>query len=148
MSTREVHRLVADVALLAAGKVALVKYGDPSLYDGQRGWFLPDDLLAEMEHPEDAARRILRDQVGLADAAPRLSHVESFGNGWWHLVFHFVAETTRAVELQPGANVAAAEWFDLDALPPADEQAHDGWAGEVLVRIRAEAASHRGGGPG
>jgi hypothetical protein len=34
-----------------------------------------------------------------------------------------------------GANVAAAEWFPLDALPPDAEQAHEGWAGDVLLRL-------------
>ena len=138
MPTREIHRLVADVALLAAGSVALVRYRDPSRYDGQRGWFLPDDFLADMEHPEDAARRIIHEQLGLDPGTPRLSYVESFGNGWWHLVFHFVLERPQAEDLRPGTNVAAAEWFSLGALPPADEQAHDGWAGEVLERVRAQ----------
>ena len=41
----KVHRLVADVALFARNRVLLVKYKDVSLYDGQRGWFLPDDFL-------------------------------------------------------------------------------------------------------
>ena len=128
-------RLVADVAMLAGHRVGLVRYRDVSRYDGQRGWFLPDDLLNESEHPDDAARRILRDQVGVDAPSIRLSHVESFGNGRWHLIFHYEARMDAEPALIPGANVAAAEWFELDALPPAAEQAHDGWAGETLGRV-------------
>jgi ADP-ribose pyrophosphatase YjhB (NUDIX family) len=128
-------RLVADVALIAAGRVVLVRYRDVSRYDGQRGWFLPDDLLEQGEDPVEAARRILRDQIGLDAQAPRLSHVESLANGRWHLVFHFVALTPAVQPPRPGENVAAAEWFALDALPPPVEQAHDGWAGEVLEHV-------------
>lgn len=42
---REVHKLIADVAVLAGERVLLVKYRDVSAYDGQGGWFLPDDAL-------------------------------------------------------------------------------------------------------
>ena len=129
-------RLVADVAIVAADRVLLVRYRDVSRYDGQRGWFLPDDLLEDGEDPEAAAQRILRDQVHLEATALRLSHVESFANGRWHIVFHYAAELPAGREPRPTGNVAAAEWFSLDALPPAVEQAHDGWAGETLARVR------------
>jgi ADP-ribose pyrophosphatase YjhB (NUDIX family) len=44
-------------------------------------WFLPDDILADGEHPPRAARRILAEQVGLADLRPTLGFIESLGNG-------------------------------------------------------------------
>lgn len=59
-----VHRLVADVCVLAGERVLLVRYKDVRRYDNQRGWFLPDDYLAHLEHPEDAAMRILQEQAG------------------------------------------------------------------------------------
>jgi ADP-ribose pyrophosphatase YjhB (NUDIX family) len=127
-------KLVADVALTAADRVAFVRYADTSKYDGERGWFLPDDYLAHGEHPDDAARRIAREQVGL-DADVRLAEIESFANGAWHLIFHYVAAVAEAAPLARGPNVAAAEWHARDALPPAEDVAHHGWALEVLERV-------------
>lgn len=127
-----VHRLVADVAVFAEGSVLLVKYKDVSRYDGQRGWFLPDDFLHYGEHPEEAARRIAKEQVNLILKEAQLGRIESFGNGAWHLVFHHRAEVKRADPVSFMGNVADAEWFDLEELPPSAEVAHHGWALEIL----------------
>jgi ADP-ribose pyrophosphatase YjhB (NUDIX family) len=132
---RRAPKLVADVAVIAAGQVLLVRYRDTAKYDGQSGWFLPDDFLEHGEHPADAADRILREQSGLPATELRLSHIESFANGAWHLIFHFVTEVAAPVPVSPSGNVLAAEWFPLDALPPSSEMAHDGWAGDVVSEI-------------
>ena len=76
-----VHKLVADIAIRAGDRVLFVKYKDVSRYDGQRGWFLPHDYLGHLEHPDEAAKRIATTQTGLTSAVPKLSHIESFGNG-------------------------------------------------------------------
>lgn len=131
----KVHKLVADVAAVSGGRVLLVKYRDTRKYDGQEGWFLPDDYLEHLEHPDDAAKRIAREQTGLSIEAPRLAHIESFGNGAWHLVFHYTVELDAALSPSPAENVVAAEWFQLEALPPRSEVAHDGWAIDVLERV-------------
>jgi ADP-ribose pyrophosphatase YjhB (NUDIX family) len=127
-----VHKLVADVAIRARGQILLAKYKDVSRYDGERGWFLLDDFLVHQEHPEEAAKRIAKDQAGLTIEDLRLSHVESFGNGAWHLIFHYRADLERAPTLEPGPNVAALEWFDRSSLPPRASVAHHGWAMDVL----------------
>jgi ADP-ribose pyrophosphatase YjhB (NUDIX family) len=132
---RRAPKLVADVAAIAAGKVLLVRYRDTAKYDGQRGWFLPDDFLDHGEHPADAAARILREQSGLPPTGLRLSHIESFANGAWHLIFHFLTEVAAPMPVNPSGNVLAAEWFPLDSLPPASEMAHEGWAANVLSEI-------------
>lgn len=146
------HRLVADVCVIAGERVLLVRYKDVSRYDNQRGWFLPDDYLAHLEHPEDAAKRILQEQTGIpptsltkvADPATnggrgeegiRLNQIESFGNGTWHLIFHYKLKLAQAPTLVPGQNIAAAEWFALNALPDAAEVAHHGWALDVIRKI-------------
>jgi ADP-ribose pyrophosphatase YjhB (NUDIX family) len=127
-------KLVADVAVVADRRVLLVRYKDVSRYDGQRGWFLPDDYLAEGEHPDVAARRILREQADL-QLEPALAEIESLTNGAWHLIFHYHAAAAAPESVRWGANVAGADWFPLDALPPDAEQAHEGWAGDVLSRL-------------
>ncbi len=128
----KVHRLVADVAVVAEAQVLLVRYGDVSRYDGQRGWFLPDDFLTHAEHPEEAAKRIAFEQASIPLAACALGGIESFANGAWHVIFHYRANLDQLPPIQPGDNVATARWFALDALPPRSECAHDGWAIDVL----------------
>jgi len=128
---REAHKLIADVAVLAGDRVLLVKYRDVSEYDGQRGWFLPDDALVRPEHPDEGAARIVRDQLGL-EVRPRLDHIETFGNGAWHLIFHFRVDLDAPVDMSPGANVLAAEWFPTSAMPADEQMAHDGWGKQVL----------------
>ncbi|OGS60043.1 MAG: hypothetical protein A3K59_08915 [Euryarchaeota archaeon RBG_19FT_COMBO_69_17] len=131
------HKLVADVAVLSRGRVLLVRYEDVSGYDGQRGWFLPDDYLKPGEHPDDAAGRILEEQVGRVREAPKLGFIESFGGDGdpWHLIFHYLVRPRRALVPRPNGNVAAAEWFSLRRLPPRDELAHHGWAADALARL-------------
>jgi ADP-ribose pyrophosphatase YjhB (NUDIX family) len=130
-------KLVADVAAIGDRHVLLVRYRDTRRYDGQAGWFLPDDFLADAEHPDAAAARILREQAGV-EARPRLGHIESFANGAWHLVFHYVLELPSRPQVAGGANVSAIEWFPLSRLPDAQDVAHDGWALEVLGRVLSD----------
>jgi len=138
-----VHKLVADVAIFDGHRVALVKYRNVARYDGQRGWFLPDDFLGHQEHPEQAAKRVAKEQTGVVLRTVRLTHIESFGNSAWHLIFHYRADLPRAKKAKSGANVAALEWFDRSKLPPRDECAHHGWAVDVLATMERKLA--RGG---
>jgi len=132
------HKLIVDVAVMAGDRVLFVRYRDVREYDGQRGWFLPDATLERYEHPDDGAARILREQAGLV-VPVTLDHIESLGNGTWHLIFHIRANLDDAPPIEPGANVEAAEWFPLTGLPAPADVAHDGWGLEVLERIRRPA---------
>jgi ADP-ribose pyrophosphatase YjhB (NUDIX family) len=131
------HKLVADVCLISDDQVLLVKYLDVSRYDGQVGWFLPDDFLLIGEHPNDAAKRIVREQLGLDLADVRLNHIESFGGDEdaWHLIFHYYAEFPTMPRTSPGVNVKEARWFPVRELPSNREIAHGGWAKDVLAEI-------------
>lgn len=106
MAECNVHKLVADVTLLAENSVLMVKYRDTAKYDEQSGWFLPDDYISHLERPEDAAKRILQEQAGLDAVGVTLDHLESFSNGAWHLVFHFKAELGSRPEVKAGDNIA------------------------------------------
>ena len=129
-------KLVADFALFASRSVLFVRYTDTNKYDHQSGWFLPDDLLTDREHPKAAAQRILADQIGTEKIELELADIESFtGNdGTWHLVFHYRADLDSRPKLDLSSDIAEAIWFDLDSLPDQSEVAHHGWA---LLTIRS-----------
>ncbi len=138
-STGILHKLIADVALISGERIGLVRYARSSNYDRQTGWFLPDDELRFLEHPQDAAKRILHEQLGVTGRAPRLDHIESFqGNDRsWHLVFHFVAEISNSDVVHSGDRVSSMQWFSMDQLPERKDVAHHGWALEVIDKIMA-----------
>lgn len=123
-------KLIADVAVFSGNKILLVKYTDSNKYDHQKGWFLPDDGINYLEHPEDAAVRILKEQVGITDAELKLNHVESFtGNDRsWHLVFHYRTEIRDESKITASPDLESCEFFGLDSLPDKKEVAHHGWA--------------------
>src|SRR2546428_927812 len=130
------HKLVADVAPLAERAVLLVRYDDVSKFDNETGWFIPDDYMKRLEHPDKAARRILSEQAGLKPRNLNLAFIESFGNnGAWHLIFHYKTDLPRASKFTLGENVREAKWFPLYDLPPKSEVAHGGWALGILRRI-------------
>ena len=139
----KLHKLVADVFVQAENRVLLVRYRDVGKYDGEEGWFLPDDYLAFSEHPVTAAQRILREQLGLDAGDVALGYIESFGGkdgGAWHLIFHHRIEFDRIPGLAPSENLKAAEWFPLDHLPDPSTMAHGGWANDVIAEMLRPAA--------
>jgi ADP-ribose pyrophosphatase YjhB (NUDIX family) len=135
-SSKRGVKVVADVALFARNSVLLVRYADVRRYDGERGWFLPDDFLVRGEHPDGAARRILRKQVGLTSRVLALGFVESFANGAWHIIFHYAGTVGSAKAPRRGENVAEARWFPLANLPAPADVAHHGWALQTIASLR------------
>src|SRR6059036_722498 len=117
------HTLVAHVAALHHSSALLLKYR------------VGPDNLHHLEHPEQAARRILKEQAGIDDATLKLAEIESFvgNNQTWHLIFDYLA-FTRTMSTSPGKAVAELRWFEIDKLPPAEDFAHHGWGRAVLVK--------------
>lgn len=128
-------KLIVTVSVVADDRVLMVE--PAAEQDGETGWFLPDDLINELEHPEHAAHRVLGDGLGLAGVDVALSHMESFtgGDGAWHLAFHYVARFDDEPDLVLSKRFATAEWFGGDALPTRDEVAHHGWALGVIRKV-------------
>jgi ADP-ribose pyrophosphatase YjhB (NUDIX family) len=123
------------VAVLHHNSALLVKYGDSSQYDNRPGWFLPNDALRHVEHPETAVKRILGEQVGIENATLKLVEVESFigDNKSWHLIFDYLAFPT-SMKITKADGVSDAKWFEMDELPRPDEFAHKGWGRAVLLK--------------
>src|SRR5260370_28840091 len=70
------HTLVVQVAPLHHSSALLMKYRISP--DNQQGWFLPNDDLHHLEHPEQAAKRILQEQADIHDATLKLTYDDSF----------------------------------------------------------------------
>jgi len=137
-----IHKLIADVAVVAEDQVLMVRYSDDNRYDHQTGWFLPDDLLKHLEDPEEAARRLLSDQIGVVVDTLFLSHVESFQgkDGTWHLAFHYVIQMEKQPDVTMSKDVDSFEWFYLDQLPLRTDVAHRGWALDTIREILKRAS--------
>ena len=133
------HSLIVHVAVLHHSSALLLKYRDPSLYDNQSGWFLPNDSLKHMEHPEVGARRVLKEQAGIDKASLKLSQIESFvgDNGSWHIIFDYMA-IPSSTHILKGKEISAAEWVRLDELPESKEFAHNGWGRSILVKLTSD----------
>lgn len=123
-------KLITDITILSGGKTLLVKYKDGNKYDHQTGWFLPDDMLLNLEDPDNSAKRILSEQLGISNCEVKISFVESFqGNDKsWHIVFHYKTDLENTAEIKPSGDIESCEWFDLSNLPDKKEVAHHGWA--------------------
>jgi len=136
MSEEKGYSLIADVVLFNNKSVLFVKYKDSAAYDGQKGWFLPDASIKYLEHPDKAANRLLRDQLGMDKVSLKLDHIESFrGNdGSWHLSFHYRSDIDDT-HIKPGEDIGEIKWFPFDALPSKDEVAHHGWALTTLKKM-------------
>ncbi len=132
-------KLVVDVALIHEGKVLLTRYRDPDAYDGQKGLFLPNDLLRDREDPEDAAARVIAAQLGVSNLPLDLAFAESFTgrDRSWHLALHYFVRCNEIPSLKVSSQLAEPAWFDLDALPPRSDVAHGGWALQTIARIHS-----------
>jgi len=131
-------QLVSDVALFMrdeSAKVLLVRYRRPG-YD--TGWYLPDVLLNVLEHPEEGAKRVLTEQLGVGAREVSLSHIESFSaEGIWHLAFHYKAVAEMDLIVHPSADVADSQWFPVTALPEQRDTGLNGWALKTIERVLA-----------
>jgi len=138
MSTLPQLQLVSDVALFMraeGAKVLLVRYRRAA-YD--TGWYLPDVLLNVLEHPEEGAKRALREQLGVGSREISLSHIESFNaEGAWHLAFHYKAVAEKDLIVHPSADVADLRWFPVTALPEQRDTGSNGWALKTIEHVLA-----------
>ena len=126
---------ITTATVIAEDQVILVKYR--AMPDHQRGWFLPHDLLNLLEHPTEGAQRALCEQLGIDRVPLRLKTVESFKgrDGTWHMSFHHLAKLPRKAELAASSDLQEARWVPLNALPPAEEVSHHGWALETIATV-------------
>ena len=95
-------------------------------------WAIPGGFAQIGEDLDDAATRVLTDKTGVAEAAPFLEQLYTFGNATRDPRYHVVTVAyyallpapdsglPNAVSSEPvaGKNAAEAQWFDVSDLPP------------------------------
>ena len=117
-------QLIVNLAVVDPdGRVLLVAGAD----EGER-WSLPGWELEPYEHPEEGARQLLVDFLGLPEAPATLVYVDSFrGRRGWHVTFNYRAETGAEPRCE-----RATGWFSLDELP---RTVHGRWERDVAARL-------------
>ena len=130
-----VHQLVADVTLLHENRVLMIRTNSGPPPEGHDGWYLPDDYVGDLEHPDDAARRILEEQADTSPEYVKLSHIDSYvaDDGAWNLAFHYVAHVSAAGDIE-SEDAQEICWFELGALPESSEVANLGRPLAVVAR--------------
>ena len=121
----DVHTLIGDIVVLADSAVLLVKDAAED-----RGWRLPGGPLRHGEHPEAAARRLLKEQTGMEPEYVELMEVESMPGTNWHLYFHFRTDLDRRPE--PGPMIGDLRLFQLEHLPATQLGT---WERDVIYRV-------------
>ena len=131
-------KLIATAALMSGDGVAYVHFDKSP--DSEAGWFLPNDLLKNLEGPYAAARRIAKEQAGVDVKDLHLVDVDSFvGNdGTWHIAFHFRGDIANRALAKAGQGIPRMQWFSVNALPPESQVAHKGWYNGIVQRAHQQ----------
>ncbi|NTW28307.1 MAG: NUDIX hydrolase [Coriobacteriia bacterium] len=135
--------LTADTVALAgpagARKALLIRRGAEP-YLGR--WALPGGFVDEGERLEDAARRELAEETGLAWSGAMIP-VAAFGDPGrdprgWNVCAAYVADVGPEMpEVLGGDDAAEAAWFPLDALPSPLAFDHDEIVEAAVRRLRS-----------
>ena len=111
---RRPHKHGIKCLITFRGRILLVRH----TY-GPRAWDLPGGGMKAGESPLDAARREMQEELGLGEAQWRpggeLRGTDSFRHDCVHC---FRADLASAEITRDPVELAVAEWFAPDALPP------------------------------
>src|SRR5437868_182491 len=89
-------KIITYVSIIKNGKILLVDY-DQAPNPAKMGWWIPAPEIQFGEHPEERVTQVL-ESLGLKDELAKLEDIESFETGTgWHLIFHYVVDTTKDV---------------------------------------------------
>jgi len=103
------------VVLDEAGRVLMLRH---TLRKGS-GWGIPGGFLVRGEQPEDAIRREVREETGLALEGVELAFVRTLGHvRQVEVIFRATMRAAALEGLRKNFEIDRAQWFARDALPP------------------------------
>jgi ADP-ribose pyrophosphatase YjhB (NUDIX family) len=102
------------VVLDERGRVLLLRH---TLRKGS-GWGIPGGFIARGEQPDDAVRREVREETGLALAGVELAFVRTLASVQQvEVIFRAEMKASALEGLRKNFEIDRAQWFALDSLP-------------------------------
>jgi ADP-ribose pyrophosphatase YjhB (NUDIX family) len=94
----------------------MLKCGDDHPLPFRRGkWVLPAVIINVGEHPDDAARRVMQNQLGAMGEEPRLVQVQSHVGNHWDLCFIYQCGLPKS--LNPPQIFTDRRFIEVSNLP-------------------------------
>jgi ADP-ribose pyrophosphatase YjhB (NUDIX family) len=105
---------ISSFAITKRGKeLLLVKRIRPEFTAGK--WIFPSSIINYGEHPEAAAKRIVKEQLGAEAKNVKLVDIQSFGDKHWDLCFVYEVSIDGVGKVSQ--DIEKAEYFDRGKLP-------------------------------
>ncbi len=142
MSSAKIARLIPQASgqqseeMMHVSSFAIIKQGNKLLLAKRirpeftaNKWTLPSSLINFGEHPEQAIKRIVKEQVGAEPKNVELIDVQSYGDKHWDLCFVYEVSIDGTGKLS--ADVEKVEYFEKGKLPPEFRADHN----EILQNL-------------
>ncbi|MGI0091731.1 MAG: NUDIX domain-containing protein [Nitrososphaerales archaeon] len=100
--------------------VLLTKRLKPEFNKGK--WTVPGVVIGYGEHPEAAAKRLVKEQLGSEPRNMKLVEIQSFGDKHWDLCFVYEASIDGVGKVSE--DIEHADYFDFAKLPPEFKEDH------------------------
>lgn len=123
---------ISSFAIIKKGdRILLAKRLRPEFTAGK--WTIPSSIINVGEHPEEAVKRIVREQVGAEARSTKLLDIQSYGDKHWDLCFVYEVSVDGTGKISP--DIELVEYFEKGKMPPEFRTDH----AEVLQTMGSKA---------